>query len=86
MLSPHNYDNICILQNLVFSVYYNVFLFNICMSIHPMTKVTGILDISHKIIPTNCFINNPRIIDVRYEDIATTKLINFIFIFLRKKI
>ena len=48
MLSPHNYDNICILQNLVFSIYYNVFLFNICMSIHPMTKVTGVLDIIHK--------------------------------------
>nr|DAU88307.1 MAG TPA: hypothetical protein [Caudoviricetes sp.] len=48
ILSPHDYDNICILQNLVFSIYYSVFLFNICMSIHPMTKVTGVLDILYK--------------------------------------
>ena len=50
ILSPHDYDNICILHNLVFSVYYSVFLFNICMSIHPMTKVTGILDILNKFL------------------------------------
>ena len=50
MLSPHNYDNICTLQNLVFSMYYSVFLFNICMSIHPMTKVTGVLDTHYKLL------------------------------------
>ena len=50
ILSPHNYDNICTLQNLVFSMYYSVFLFNICMSIHPMTKVKSVLDILHKYV------------------------------------
>ena len=50
ILSPHNYDNICTLQNLVFSMYYSVFLFNICMSIHLMTKVKGVLDILHKYV------------------------------------
>ena len=58
MLSPHNYYNICILQNIVFSIYYNAFLFNICMSIHPMTKVTGVLDILY-----NCNI------DIQTEEI-----------------
>ena len=54
----HDYDNICILQNLVFSVYYRVFLFNICMSIHPMTKVTGVLDISNKIVKCEPYLDN----------------------------
>ena len=48
MSSPRNYDNICISENPVFSVYYSIFLFNICMSIHPMTKVTDVLDLLHK--------------------------------------
>lgn len=38
ILLPHDYDNICVLQNQVFSIYYSIFLFNICMSIYHWVK------------------------------------------------
>lgn len=48
MLSPHHYNNICITKSQVISTNYGVFPTYICKSIHPMTKVTGVLDFSYK--------------------------------------
>ena len=48
MLSPHHYNNICITKSQVISTNYGVFPTYICKSIHPMTKVTGVLDFSNK--------------------------------------
>ena len=48
VLSLHNEDNTRILQNPLFSILYSLFLFNICMSIHPLTIVSGVLNIPNK--------------------------------------
>lgn len=54
MLSPNHYNNICITKSQVISTNYGVFPTYICKSIHPMTKVTGVLDIIHKKEETVC--------------------------------